>query len=450
VTRPILRSTPILPAPALLVAVLAAALILGACARGGTSAPSPSESAPTPEQTSTSTPSDQPTQPSASEPTDVPTTKAPEGPAEVRAIWIHLFDDTLKTPASVDAMVDRAADANVNTLFVEVVRRQDAYYTSDVLPRTNDPSIARDFDMLAHVLQAAHDRGLVVHAWYPVLQTYHHRAYEGVPAPPGWVWTEHGPSAPEEQRWATRKADGTWAEYLDPALPEVKAYVAAALAEIVERYPVDGIHLDYPRYDGPEYGFHPRALEQFRSDTGFAGTPAPTDPGFSQWRRDQATGLVQSIRAAVDAVDPNVPISAAVIAQRDGPTANRPFSATRAYADYFQDWANWIETGLIDVAVPMQYFEDSRYPTWFDEWTAFASTLAAQHDALIVGGQGSWLNPADASLDQIDEIREARLDGVSLYSYQQTQASGDLQGLLDLLKSGMWAQPAPVPSGMRR
>jgi len=421
------------------------ALVLGACGQEPSTGPTPTASTAGP-SSEPSTPAT--TAPTPDEPTDAPA--IPQGPAEVRAIWIHLFDDTLKTPASVDAMVARAADANVNTLFVEVVRRQDAYYTSDVLPRTNDPSIARDFDMLAHVLQAAHARGLVVHAWYPVLQTYHHRAYEGVPAPPGWIWTEHGPSAPEAQRWVTRKADGTWAEYLDPALPEVKGYVASAIAEIVERYPVDGIHLDYPRYDGPEYGFHPRALEQFRADSGFAGTPVPTDPGFSQWRRDQATGLVQSIRAAVDAVDPNVPISAAVIAQRDGPTANRPFSATRAYADYFQDWAGWIETGLLDVAVPMQYFEDASHPTWFDEWTAFASTLAAQHDALIVGGQGSWLNPADASLDQIDEFRAARLDGISLYSYQQTQASGDPQGLLDLLKSGMWAEPAPVPSGMRR
>jgi uncharacterized lipoprotein YddW (UPF0748 family) len=221
-------------------------------------------------------------------------------------------------------------------------------------------------------------------------------------------------------------------------------------AELVARYPVDGIHLDYPRYDGLEYGFHPRALDQFRADTGFSGTPSPTDPGFSQWRRDQVTALVRGVRSAVDAVDPNVPISAAVIAQRDGPTTSRPFSATRGHAEYFQDWVGWIEQGLLDVAVPMQYFEEASYPGWFDEWVTFAGTLAAQHDALIVGGQGSWLNPADASLAQINDIYAAGLDGVSLYSYQQTQATGDLHGLLDVLAAGLWSQPAPVPSGMRR
>ena len=448
-TRPFLRSTPILPAPALVVALLAAALVLGACARGGgTSTPSPSQTPPTPDPTATS-----PEQDPSTAPPSVPATEdpaIPEGPAEVRAVWIHLFDDTLKTPASVTAMVERAHAANVNTLFVEVVRRQDAYYESDVLPRSNDPKFAPGFDMLAHVLDEAHARDMVVHAWYPILQTYHPGAYKDVPAPPGWIYTERGPGAPEAQRWVTRKADGTWAEYLDPALPEVKEHAARVFAELVARYPVDGIHLDYPRYDGMEYGFHPRALEQFRAETGFTGTPAPADPGFSQWRRDQVTALVRGIRSAVDAVDPNVPISAAVIAQRDGPTTSRPFSATRGHAEYFQDWVGWIEQGLLDVAVPMQYFEEASYPGWFDEWVTFAGTLAAQHDALIVGGQGSWLNPADASLSQIGDIYAAGLDGVSLYSYQQTQADGDPQGLLDVLAAGVWSEPAPVPSGMRR
>ena len=43
--------------------------------------------------------------------------------------------------------------------------------------------------------------------------------------------------------------------HLDPGRPEVRSYIAHLTADLVRRYPVDGVHFDYFRY--------PEGAEQF-------------------------------------------------------------------------------------------------------------------------------------------------------------------------------------------
>lgn len=361
-------------------------------------------------------------------------------------MWVHLFDDVLKSRSGIRRLVDDVADANANLLIVEVVRRQDAYYDSDVLPRTNDPKLEPGLDVLHEVLEAAHAKGIAVQAWVPIAPTYH-SAYDDIPAPDGWVWTEHGPSAPVADRWVTRTRGGTWSEYLDPSLPAVVDHVAAIFAELAA-YPVDGVHLDYVRYAGSEYGYHPDVLDRFRAETGATGTPSPSNGKWSNWRRAQVTDLLKNVRAAVREVDPSVPVTAAVIAQGQGPTALGGFGNTRGYAEFFQDWPSWTEDGLLDMAIPMIYFDEETHGTWFDDWVDWSAGLARRSKALVVGGQGSWLNSVGHSEDQLGQEHKV-LDGVSVYSYQQNAAGEPYNKLLRRLPTGLWEQPAQLPAGFR-
>ncbi len=373
-----------------------------------------------------------------------PPVASPQADPEIRAVWVHLFDDTLKTPENIDAMVDRVADANLNTIIAEVVRRQDAYYLgSDVLVRTPDPAVVDGFDVLAHLLERAHERGLAVQAWIPLMPAYHH-TYDDLPRPDGWVWAEHGPDAPVEQRWVSRLADGSWDTYLDPGLPEVRQHVAAVAAEIAADYPIDALHLDYVRYADQDRGYHPRVLDRFRAETGASGTPAPADPTWSQWRRQQVTRMLDEIRAAVGRANPALPVTAAVVAAGEGPTAGRPFTSTRPYVRFMQDWVSWIAAGKLDVAMPMNYFDAALRGDWFDQWAAFEATLAQDTDVLIAGGQAGYLNRPDASLAQLRTLRET-LDGVVLYSYQQTAVDDPTDILFDLLTDELFTHRAPLP-----
>lgn len=406
---------------ALAAAVLPAVLVLAACSPAAVdptsppTAPPPTE-APPPAPSPTTPPS-----PSAS-PTERP--RVPVADALQRAAWVHLFDGSLTTRDGIRQVVEDLVAAEATAVIAEVVRRQDAYYRSDVLPRTTDPAVDPDLDVLQVMLDEAHAAGLEVHAWVPVATTWH-PVYADLPVPAGWVTAEHGREAPEADRWVTRTLDGTWDEYLDPGLPEVRAHAAAIVGEIAARYEVDGIHLDYVRYASDRHGYHPRALERFRAETGATGTPDPADPAWSDWRRQQVDELVRGARDAVAASGRPVVLSAAVITWGDGPGGPTApsFADTRAYREALQDWPGWAADGLVDVLVPMNYVREAEpdQASWLRTWLAFQQGLAEQTGTRVVPGIAGYLNsPADA-LTQIALATEIS-GAAAMYSYQQSTA----------------------------
>lgn len=340
---------------------------------------------------------------------------------QIRGVWIHLFDPTLKSVASIEEAVDRVADAGANTIFAQVARRHDAYYASSVLPPTPDPELEPGLDVLDALLAAADRRDVDVHAWIGIAPTWH-EVYRDLDAPDGWIASDHGMDAPTEQRWVTRDIDGSWSDYLDPALPAVREHVAAVAVEIAERYPVDGIHLDYARYPSERHGYHPVALERFAADTGRTDIPEPRDAQWSQWRRDQSRDLVAHIRAALDGLDGDITLSAAVITWGAGPTDMSPeaFAATRPGTEALQDWPSWTRDGIVDMVVPMNYFRahDTDQADWFAQWLAYENELASTSTTAVVPGVGGWLNRPDAVTAQI-AAAIAAADGAVVYSYQQ-------------------------------
>ncbi len=382
--------------------------LLGACS-GPTASPQPASSSVT-EPAPAPSPSPAPTSPESYLPPSAQESLA-------RAVWVHLFDDALKTRAGVRQVVADVAASGATALIAEVVRRQDAYYDSDVLPRTTDPALEPGLDVLATLVAQAHAVGLTVHAWVPLTPTWH-AAYADLPAPAGWVTTEHGKDSPQADRWVTRTVDGAWDEHLDPALPQVRDHLAAVVGEIAARYDVDGVHLDYVRYPGQEYGYHPQALERFRAETGASGTPAPDDPTWSRWRRAQVDALVAAAREAVRATGSRAVVSAAVIAWGEGPGAGG-FEATRAYTEVFQDWPAWARSGALDAVLPMDYFResDAKQAGWLRQWLTFEKRLAAESEAPVVPGVAGYLNAPDAALVQVG-LAYAAGDGVAMYSYQ--------------------------------
>lgn len=414
----------------LVVPAALAALALVACGPAAPTDPSPATTAgPTPVTSpapvaspTAEPPAETSTPPEPADPPDETPTHVPPAPAEAleRAVWVHLFDDGLKTRAGIEAVVADLVAADATAVIAEVVRRQDAYYASDVLPRTADPALEPGVDVLATLIEVARPAGLEIHAWIPVAPTWHAR-YEGLPAPAGWVTAEHGPSAPEADRWVSRTVDGAWSEYLDPALPEVRDHVAAVVAELADRYPLDGVHLDYVRYADERHGYHPRVLDRYRAETGATGTPAPSDPAWSAWRRDQVTALMTAARDAVRGAGSDAVVSAAVITWGEGPggPGTPDFAATRAATETQQDWAGWARAGVVDALVPMNYAREAvaEQAGWLRTWLAFEADLAATTGVRVVPGIAGYLNAPDDVLTQVGEAYAA-LGAVALYSYQ--------------------------------
>lgn len=418
--------------PTLTAAALLATLAAAAAGCTAPTTPAPSAPPPTPQRTATPEP----------DPTTEPD-PAPQADGLERAVWVHLFDDALKTRAGIAAVVADLVEADATAVIAEVVRRQDAYYTSDVLPRAADPDLEPGLDVLGVLIDEAHAAGIAVHAWVPVAPTWH-EVYADLPAPDGWLTADHGQQAPEADRWVTRTVDGTWDTYLDPGLPEVRAHVAAVVGELTTRYPVDGVHLDYARYASERHGYHPRALDLYRAATGSTGVPDPTDPTWSQWRRDQVTALVRAARTAVDDADHSVTFSLAVISWGDGPGgATTPtFADTRAFTEALQDWPAWAVEGLVDALVPMNYFREAQQDQagWLRTWLAFQADLAERTGTRVVPGIAGYLNsPADA-LAQI-HMATRTAGAAAMYSYQGSTSDPDLTLWPDLAATAWGSLP---------
>ena len=415
---------------AVLIAVLALALLLGGCGRWEEREPTP-----TPSATPTRTPFVEPT------PTPTPPAPLPEDVLE-RAVWVHLFDGALKTRDGIRRVVVDLVSAEATAIIAEVVLRQDAYYGSEVLAHTADPTLEPGLDVLAVLIEEAHAAGLEVHAWIPVAPTWH-ESYVGLPAPDGWLTAEHGLNAPEADRWVTRTVDGTWDTYLDPGLPEVRAHLAAVVGEIASEYDVDGIHLDYVRYASQRHGYHPRALVRYQQETGATGTPAPDDPAWSQWRREQVTELARAAAAAVEASGSPAMLSAAVISWGDGPggPTTPSFAETRAYTDALQDWEDWAEAGLVDVIMPMNYFREAKpdQAAWLRTWLAYQQHLTARTGARIVPGIAGYLNSPSDALTQVG-LAMSGGGAAAVYSYQGSTSDPAFPLWADLAATG-WGDP---------
>jgi len=286
---------------------------------------------------------------------------------EVRAAWV--VRDALVSRTDVDRAVDYAIRARFQLLFVQVRGRGDAYYRSSIEP--DGFSLARpiaEFDPFDYFLTRCHEAGIAVHAWVNVFLVWSDGsrtppARHVVAEHPDWLVSSSYGVRMDERPVEDWLEQGHTGYFVSPARPDVREYTTRVIQEIASRYPVDGIHLDYIRYPGPQFDFSPAERTAFTlaygvdplafvgrsgTDLSDSGDPVLAKPGNGalldslhvEWRAAQVESLVVAVRRAIGAL----PLSAAVIPEPE-----------KARVDEGQDWMRWLRTGAMDFVVPMAY-----------------------------------------------------------------------------------------------
>ncbi len=347
---------------------------------------------------------------------------------ELRGFWVDTWHAALRTPAEVDALIQRARTARANALFVEVRKRGDAYYLSHYEPVASD--VASGFDPLAYLIQRAHNETprLEVHAWLVMLPIWNSTTPPSNPAHPFNRFPQ----------WLTLNDSGSnydGSNYsFDPGHPDAADFTYRVALDVLRHYDVDGIHFDYIRFAGNRWGYNPVSVSRFNSAFGRSGQPAYNDSAWSQWRRDQVTQLVRRIYASAIALKPWCKVTAATITWGNGPTSESAWTSTSAYSSVFQDWRAWTEEGILDIAIPMCYYNhaNSTYRTYFNNWITWAKNHRYNRSVAI--GLGAYLNTLSNTLTQIDLTRTTTSqggysDGVVFYSYAapNVDSSGNIQ-----------------------
>ena len=357
----------------------------------------------------------------------------PSGAPELRALWVDAFHAGIRSPEECAQLVADARRIHANALIVQVRRRGDALYAGGLEPPLDDPGYQPSFDALAHIVSAAHAAGIQVHAWMNAMPVWRD---EAPPKDARHVFNLHGPAAPGDACWLTAARDGTKkfpvGYFLDPGHPAAQSHLVSVCLDIVRRYDVDGIHLDYIRYpetEGPatprgaDVGYNPVSVARFQRATDRTDVPAPDDEAWIRWRRQQVTQLVRRISIEARAIKPRVTVSAAAIAWGRPPASLADFQNAAPMQRVFQNWQGWLAEGLLDLAVPMNYARehDERVRNWFNGWIAWEKRhKAARHLAVGIGG---YLSAPEGVLAQVSRVRAPdgrhRADGLSIFSYYQ-------------------------------
>jgi uncharacterized lipoprotein YddW (UPF0748 family) len=226
------------------------------------------------------------------------------------------------------------------------------------------------------------------------------------------------PSVPKDPRgllWLVRRAARSDPDvegyYLSPSSPEVRAHLEAIVRELVRKYPLRGIHLDFIRYPNKDYDWSTVALEDFRHQEGggdLLTLPESRPEAFENYRRRVLTGLATRLAAAAREERPGIVVSAAVV----------PDEAS-ALHQRFQDWPDWLDRGILDAVCPMTYTPDTRLFLAQVEG-AGAKVRPGQR---VWAGVGAYRLSVDGMVEKILAARRAGASGVVLFSHESLTPS---------------------------
>jgi len=344
---------------------------------------------------------------------------------EVRGIWIN-SDAMPKTNDEAIKLVDQYYNAGLNTLFPEIVCRGYAVYDSKILER--DPRFVGKDDVLSTIITRAHSYGMEVHPWVWVFRA-------GYSKDKGAIIKNH-PEWLEKSKYGDTLSvnGGMW---ISPVMQEPRDFLISLYKEIITNYDVDGLHLDYIRYENQNpvlYGYSDKAREKFKMQNGV--DPLNIDylsPEYIKWiefREKHVSSFVKDVHDMVKATKPNIILSAAV--------ANNP---DEAQIYYMQNWVNWADNNWIDLIIPMTYTPND---------VIFLGLIFRQLSKIdnkvytTIGiGSHNFTKDEGKNIDQIDIARSTSYMGQSLFA-----ASYFTPTLGYLLKTKAYNEPANLPFRM--
>ena len=256
---------------------------------------------------------------------------------ETRAVWLTTIKG-LDWPRShqpeaqrrqLAQQLDQLRLCGINTVLVQTRIRATTIYPSDMEPwdacLTGTAGRSPGYDPLQTIIDECHSRGMEVQAWIVTM--------------PIGEWNSVGAKSLRSRRPEVVKRIRQDA-YMNPEAAATAAYMADICREVVSRYDIDGIHLDYIRY--PE-----------------------------QWRgrknRECITRIVRAVAQAVKGCKPWVKMSCSPVGKHSDLArySSRGWNARDAMG---QDAQLWLREGLMDELYPMMYFRGNQFHPFAIDW----------------------------------------------------------------------------------
>lgn len=341
---------------------------------------------------------------------------------EVRAVWLttiggidwpHSYasdwNSQWKQKQELIRILDKLKAANINTVMLQTRVRGTVIYPSVVEPwdgcMSGKPGVSPGYDPLKFAIEECHKRGMEIHAWL-------------VTVPVG-KWNSVGCTRLRTKYPHTIKKIGEDG-FMNPEDPVTAQVVASIAREIVTKYDIDGINLDYIRY--PETW---------------------TNTGPKSDARENISYLAERVHDEVKLDHPWVKISCSPIG-KSGDLTRYSSKGWNAFNKGCQDAQGWLRDGLMDQLYPMIYFRDDNFYPFLLDWQQNS------YGRTIVAGLGIYfLDPKEGKWVLSDVTRQMEVSrhyGVGHCFFRSKFFTDNVKGIYDFTKDKFNTYPALTPA----
>ena len=284
---------------------------------------------------------------------------------ESSCLWVKA--ESVLDTTSIDSIINFSSSNNINKLFFQVRARGDALYNSSLVPRHEN--LDSLFDPLEYVINKTKNTDIEIHAWF---NTYILWSSKYKPKDLNHFYYKCDDCFEVDLNGKSDKSielnqfhSSNWEGiYLSPMHPDVNNHLFNVLNELIYTYDIDGIHLDYIRYQDMFYGYNEFGLIEFEDI--YSINPIDLKRGiiserygysqdyvdsikyeWQKFRINKINEFVRSIKYLIINNSLDIELSAAV----------KPDLLEAKYR-WYQDWPSWINEDLVDFCVIMNYNAD--------------------------------------------------------------------------------------------
>lgn len=375
--------------------------------------------------------------------TYIPVADAPQAPQrEFRAAWVATVYN-LDWPSSsglsasaqqaeMIAILNKLQDLNMNAVIFQVRPQSDAVYRSRIEPWApyltgkmgGDPG----YDPLSFVIAEAHKRGIEVHAWFNPFRALT-SSKNG--ASSGHVTNKH----PE---WIRRYGPSS---IVDPGEPKARDYVISVIMDVVNRYDIDGVHLD-------DY-FYPYKLKGAEFPDSSTYGKYGGGAGRTEWRRENINQFIRRLYTSIKSAKSGAKFGISPFGIWRPGVPSTIEAGVDAYEDLAADGPKWLANGWVDYLSPQLYWSIEPAQQSFSTllgWWISKSTAGRPIWPGIATERIGKNRPASEIINQIQICRRSSRSDGQLH-WQMKALMRNQGGIAKLLKETVYSRKAAVPGG---
>ncbi len=271
---------------------------------------------------------------------------------EFRGAWIQCVNGqfervgTQAMQQTLTYQLDELQKDGVNAIFFQVRPECDALYASPYEPWSRfltgrqGQAPSPYWDPLQWMVQQCHQRGMELHAW---INPYRAKTKNTKQLAANHI------AIKEPQR--VFAYDGQF--ILNPGIAENRDYICNIVADIVNRYDIDGLHIDDYFYPYPAAGSVIPDEALFRQNSN----------GFSDirdWRRHNVNVFMRQLSETVKAAKPWVKFGVSpfgIYRNKKNAANGSDTNGLQNYDDLYADVLLWVNNGWVDYTAPQIYWE---------------------------------------------------------------------------------------------